>query len=501
MNREILTLVEALANEKSLEKELVFSALELALSQSTRKFLNEDCDIRVSINRVNGNYETLRRWTVIDDELFDNEASQIKFSEAKELNPDVRIEDVIEDQITNVELSRIGAQTAKQVIMQKVREAEREQIIQEFLNASRDNFVSGIIRRSERSGALVVEINPKLEAVIPRDQFIPKENLRVGDRVRAYLLRRDPNSSGAHHLVLSRTCPEFIISLFKLEVPEIADGIIQIKSAARDPGLRAKIAVYSSESRIDPIGTCIGIRGSRVQAVTNELAGERVDVVMWSEEPAQFVIGALAPAQVSNIIVDEDKKLMQVVVDEENLAMAIGKGGQNVKLASELTGWTIDLISESEYQERSAERAQNVINMWMKNLDVDEDVAQLLFDNGFTTVEEVAYVPINEILEIEGFDEELVEALRERAKSALVTQALATEEKLAHMEPKLKELAIAPAILAKLATNNVLKRDDLAELETDTLCSMTGINQEDAQFIIMQARKHWFEEEESNDDK
>lgn len=499
MNREILMLVEALANEKNLEKEMVFTALEYALAQSTRKLLQEECDIRVSVNRENGNYETLRRWTVVDDELLEIEGSQIKFSEAKALNPDIRIEDVIEDVIPNIELSRIGAQTAKQVIMQKVREAEREQIITEFLENFKDKFVSGIVRRTERSGSLVVEVNSKLEAVIPRDQLIPKENLRVGDRVRAFLLRRDPNSAGAHHLVLSRTAPEFIVSLFKLEVPEIADGLIEIKSAARDPGQRAKIAVFSRESRIDPIGTCIGIRGSRVQAVTNELAGEKVDVVMWSADPAQFVIGALSPAQVSNIIVDEDKKLMQVVVDEENLAMAIGKGGQNVKLATELTGWTIDLISEHEYQERSQEKAEKIISMWMNELDVDEDVAQLLYENNFTNLEEIAYVPVHEILEIEGFDEELVEALRERAKNALVGRALATEDKLAHMEHKLKELEISPAVLSKLAENSILNRDDLAELETDTLCDITGINEEEAKFVIMQARKHWFEEE-SNDD-
>ena len=501
MNREILMLVEALANEKNLEKELVFSALEFALAQSTRRLLQEDCDIKVQINRTNGNYETLQRWTVVDDQEIINPAGQIGFSEAKELNPDIRIDDVIEDLIPNIELSRIGAQTAKQAIIQKVREAEREQIIGEFLDSSKDNFVTGVVRRIERSGAVVVEINSKLEAIIPRDQLIPKENLRAGDRIRAHLLRIDPNSSGAHHLVLSRTAPDFIISLFKLEVPEISEGFIDIKSAARDPGQRAKIAVHSNESRIDPIGTCIGIRGSRIQAVTNELAGEKVDVVMWSSNPAQFVIGALSPAQVSNIIVDEDKKIMQVVVDEENLAMAIGKGGQNVKLATDLTGWTIDLISEAEYLQRNSEKAEKIVSMWMKELDVDEDVATILFENNFTSLEEVAYVPLQEILEIEGFDKELVEALRERAKSALVSKALVTEEKLTNMEPELKALDISPTILTKLAENSILKRDELAELETDTLCEITGINEEEAQFVIMQARKHWFDEDSPNENE
>lgn len=500
MNREILVLADALANEKNLERELIFRALELALAQSTRKFIHDESDIRVQIDRETGQYETFRRWTVIEDDSFESDVNQVKISEARLLNPSVQVEDVVEDIIPNVELSRIGAQTAKQVIMQKVREAERDQVIRDFLETTTDKFVTGTVRRVERSGTMVVEINSRLEGIIPREFQIPKENLRIGDRVRAYLMRLDQNSSGARHVVLSRTAPEFITQLFRLEVPEVADGLIEIKAAARDPGVRAKIAVFSHESRVDPIGTCIGIRGTRIQAVTAELAGERVDVVMWSPDPAQFVIGALAPAQAQNIVVDEDTHTMQVVVDEDNLAMAIGSRGQNVRLASELTGWTIDLISMSEHEGRNQERQEKIVKMWMDNLDVDEDVGLLLFQNAFTSLEEVAYVPIHELLVIDGFDEELVTELRERAKRSLITQQLAAEEKLEHMEANLKNLAIERDILIKLAANDILKRDDVAEMETDTLMTMTGLSETQAQEVIMLARQHWFETEGSDDE-
>lgn len=500
MNREILLFADALANEKNLERDLIFRALELALAQSTRKLIHEECDTRVQIDRESGDYESFRRWVVVADDAFENEVNQLKFSDAQQLNPSVQISDVVEDLIPNVELSRIGAQTAKQVIMQKVREAERDQVIREFLETTTDKFVTGTVRRVERSGTMVVEINSKLEGIIPREFQIPKENLRIGDRVRAFLLKLDSNSSGAHHVVLSRTAPEFIKQLFRLEVPEVADGLIEIKASARDPGVRAKIAVFAHESRVDPIGTCIGIRGTRIQAVTTELAGERVDVVMWSADPAQFVIGALAPAQVQNIIVDEESHTMQVVVDEDNLAMAIGSRGQNVRLASELTGWTIDLISMTEHETRSLNRQTKIVKMWMEHLDVDEDVALLLFENAFTSLEEVAYVPLHELLVIDGFDEDLVAELRERAKRALITQQLAAEEKLEHMEEALKKLAIDREVLIKLAANDILKRDDLAEMETDTLMDIAGLSETQAQEVIMLARQHWFETEGSDDE-
>ncbi|WP_287463087.1 transcription termination factor NusA, partial [Accumulibacter sp.] len=377
-----------------------------------------------------------------------------------------------------------------QVILQKIRDAEREQILSDFL-ARKEHLVSGTIKRMERGNAIVE--TGKMEALLPRDQMIPRENLRIGDRVKAFLLRIDRSARGPQ-LILSRTAPEFIIQLFALEVPEVDDGLLEIKAAARDPGMRAKIAVKSNDQRIDPIGTCVGMRGSRVTAVTNELAGERVDIVLWSADPAQFVVGALAPAEVSSIVVDEEKHSMDVVVDEQNLAIAIGRGGQNVRLASELTGWTINLMTEEESKTLVEAEAAAIRVLFMEKLDVDEEVANILIEEGFSTLEEVAYVPLHEMLEIEAFDEATVQELRERARNVLLTEAIATEETLAEVADDLLGLdGMDKTLAGKLAGSGVKTRDDLADLAVDELVEITGIDLQRATQLITTARAHWFE--------
>ena len=417
----------------------------------------------------------------------------IEVNELTKQYGDVTIEDFIEEQLEAIEFGRIGAQAAKQTILQKIRDAEREQVLQDFL-ARNEKLVSGTIKRMERGNAIIEA--GRIEAILPRDQMIPKENLRVGDRARAVLMKIDRSIRGPQ-LVLSRTSPEFIIEMFRLEVPEIEQGLLEIKSAARDVGVRAKIAVHSNDKRIDPIGTCVGMRGMRVQAVTQELAGERVDIVLWNADPAQFVIGALAPAEVSSILVDEDKHAMDVVVDDENLAIAIGRNGQNVRLASELTGWTINLMTEAESQEKNEAESEVTRTLFMQKLDVDEEMADILIQEGFTTLEEVAYVPINEMLEIEAFDETTVNELRSRARDALLVQAIAKEEQVEGMEQDLLNLeGMDKDLAAALAGNNIRTRDDLADLAVDELSEMTGIDAERAKELIMKARAHWFAEEQ-----
>jgi len=378
------------------------------------------------------------------------------------------------------------------VILQRIRDAEREQILTDFL-ARGDELVTGTVKRMER-GSAVVE-SGRLEALLPREHMIPKENLRVGDRVRAWVMRIDRSVRGPQ-LILSRTAPQFIMKLFELEVPEIEEGLLEIKSAARDPGVRAKIAVFTADKRIDPIGTCVGMRGSRVQAVTQELAGERVDIVLWSADPAQLVIGALAPAEVSSIVVDEDKHSMDVVVDEENLAIAIGRSGQNVRLASELTGWTLNLMTQEESDRKQEEEGSRIRALFMSRLDVDEEVADILIQEGFSTLEEVAYVPLNEMLEIDAFDEETVNQLRSRARSALLVQAIASEEKVGAIDQNLLHLeGMDTELAAKLAEAGIATRDDLADLAVDELSEMTGVDEERAKTLIMTARAHWFADE------
>jgi N utilization substance protein A len=404
MSREILLLADVLAREKNVSREIVFGALELALASATKKRIHDDADVRVVVDRESGDFETFRRWEVVPDEEFIHEAQHVALSDAQKQDSEIEVGDFLEEALEPIDFGRIGAQAAKQVILQRIRDAERDQILNDFLER-KEHLVTGVIKRMERGNAIIEA--GKIEAVLPREQMIPRENLRVGDRVKSYLLRVDRQARGPQ-LILSRTAPEFIIKLFEMEVPEVDDGLLEIKAAARDPGVRAKIAVKSSDARIDPIGTCVGMRGTRVTAVTNELAGERVDIILWSVDPAQFVVGALAPAEVSSVVVDEEKHSMDIVVDEANLAVAIGRGGQNVRLASELTGWAINLITEEESLTRFEAESAAIRVLFMEKLDVDEAVANVLINEGFSTLEEVAYLPLHEMLEIKAFDEATV---------------------------------------------------------------------------------------------
>ncbi len=488
MSREILLLVDALAHEKNVSKEVIFTALELALASATKKKHHDDADVRVEIDRETGDYKTFRRWQYVEYDLLENSAYQI--DEEDDRSKGLNIGDYYEEPLENIEFGRIGAQAAKQVILQKVREAEREQILQDFL-ARDEKLVTGVIKRMEKGNA-IIEVG-RIEALLPREQMIPKENLRVGDRVRAYLLRIERGGRGPQ-LILSRITPEFLIRLFELEVPEIEEGLLEIRSAARDPGLRSKIAVKSNDQRLDPVGTCVGMRGSRVQAVTAELAGERVDIVLWSMEPAQFVINAMSPAEVSSIVVDEDAHSMDVVVEEEQLALAIGRNGQNVRLASELTGWTLNILTVDQAAQKNQEEYASVSHLFMEKLDVDEEVAEILVQEGFSTLEEIAYVPLAEMLEIDAFDEDTVEELRKRARAALLTEAIAKEEKMEEAAEDLLTLeGMDDATAHTLASKGISTMEDLAELAIDELVELTGMDEERAKALIMKAREPWFQ--------
>jgi transcription termination/antitermination protein NusA len=491
MSREILLLVDALAREKNVEKEIVFAALESALASATKKRIHDDSDVRVTIDRETGDYESFRRWVVMPDEEVTNDEAEMGIIDARDIDSEIELGDYIEEPLEPIDFGRVGAQAAKQVILQKIRDAEREQVLNDFLER-KEHMVSGTIKRMERGNA-IIEIG-RLEAVIPRDQMVPRENLRVGDRVKAFLLRIDRNARGPQ-LILSRTAPEFLAKLFELEVPEIEEGLLEIKGCARDPGLRAKIAVHSHDPRIDPIGTCVGLRGSRVTAVRNEVAGEQIDIIIWSADPAQFVIAALQPAEVVSIVVDEENHSMDVVVDENNLAIAIGRSGQNVKLASELTGWTINLMSEEESAKKADAERSELRELFMSKLDVDEELADILIDEGFASLEEIAYVPLAEMLEIEAFDEETVNELRDRARNVLLTEAIVTEEQLEHVSEDMLSLeGMDKSLAAKLAQNVARTRDDLADLAVDELVEMAGIPADRAAALISVARAHWFEE-------
>jgi len=493
MSRELLLLVDALAREKNVARAIVFDALEQALASATKKRTNDEADVRVEIDQDTGEYESFRRWLVVADGTVENPEQQMSLSEAQNKIPDIVIDDYIEEDLEPIDFGRIGAQAAKQVILQKIRDAEREQILSDFLER-KEFLVSGTVKRMER-GSAIIEAG-RIEALLPRDQMIPKENLRPGDRVRAWLMKIDRQARGPQ-LILSRTAPEFIMKLFELEVPEIEDGLLEIKMAARDPGMRAKIAVKSNDPRIDPIGTCVGMRGSRVTAVTNELSGERVDIILWSADPAQFVIGALAPAEVQSIVVDEDKHAMDVVVDEANLAIAIGRGGQNVRLASELTGWSINLMTVEQSQEKSESEHSVIRALFVSKLDVDDEVANILIDEGFSTLEEIAYVPLAEMLEIDAFDEATVNELRERARNVLLTEAIVDEEQLDRVAADLLSLeGMNETLAATLAKNGITTRDALADLAIDELTELTGMDEEQAKALIVVARAHWFAEEE-----
>jgi N utilization substance protein A len=490
MNREMLMLVDAISREKNVERDVVFGAVESALAQATKKLHQGDVDIRVSVDRDSGDYETFRRWHVVPDEAgLQLPDQEILLFEAKEEMPDIEVDEYIEEAVESVPIGRIGAMAAKQVILQKIRDAEREMLLNDFMSRGDKIFV-GTVKRLDK-GDLIVEAG-RVEGRLRRSEMIAKENLRNGDRVRAMIMEVDLTLRGAP-IILSRSAPEFMIELFRQEVPEIEQGLLEIKSCARDPGSRAKIAVLSHDKRVDPIGTCVGVRGTRVNAVTNELAGERVDIVLWSEDPAQFVIGALAPANVSSIVVDEEKHAMDVVVDEENLAIAIGRGGQNVRLASDLTGWKINIMDANESAQKQAVETDASRKLFMEKLDVDEEIADILISEGFNSLEEVAYVPISEMLEIEAFDEDTINELRTRAKDALLTMEIAKEEGVETVSQNLRDLeGLDPELIPKLAEAGVHTRDDLADLAVDELTEITGHSADDAKALILKAREHWF---------
>ncbi len=489
MSREILLVVDVMSREKNVSKDVIFSALELALASATKKRFHEDVDVRVDVDRDTGEYSTFRRWHVVPDDAVEFPERQIGLTEAQACEAQIELDGFVEEPLEPVEFGRIGAQAAKQVILQKIREAEREQILSDFL-MRKEYLVTGTIKRMERGNAIIE--SGRIEALLPREQMIPKENLRVGDRVRAFLTRVDRGGRGPQ-LILSRIAPDFLVKLFELEVPEIEDGLLEIKSAARDPGMRAKIAVKSNDPRIDPIGTCVGMRGSRVQAVTSELAGERVDIILWSPDPAQFVINALAPAEVSSIVVDEEKHSMDVVVEEDQLAQAIGRLGQNVRLASELTDWALNIMTEEEAEQKNQEESTAIISQFMQKLDVDEEVAEILVQEGFNTLEEVAYVPISEMLEIESFDEDTINELRSRARNALLTEAIASEEKVETPSAELLAMEGMDDQTARiLASKGIVTVDGLADLAVDDLVEMTEMDGDRAKELIMKARAPWF---------
>ena len=490
MNRELLMLVDAISREKNVERDVVFGAVELALAQATKKLYEGEVDIRVAIDRDSGNYETFRRWLVVpDDAGLQNPDAEELLMDAQDRAEGIEVGQYIEEMIESLPIGRIGAMAAKQVILQKIRAAEREMLLNDFMSRGEKIF-TGTVKRMDK-GDIIVE-SGRVEGRLRRSEMIPKENLRSGDRVRAMIMDVDLTLRGAP-IILSRSAPEFMIELFRNEVPEIEQGLLEIKTCARDAGSRAKIAVLSHDKRVDPIGTCVGVRGTRVNAVTNELAGERVDIVLWSEDPAQFVIGALAPANVQSIVVDEEKHAMDVVVDEENLAIAIGRGGQNVRLASDLTGWKINIMDAAESAQKQAEETSVTRQLFMEKLDVDEEIADILIQEGFGSLEEVAYVPLQEMLDIESFDEDTVNELRARAKAALLTMEIAREESVGSASEDLRDLeGLTPELLAQLSAGGVHTRDDLADLAIDELTELTGQSADDAKALIMKARAHWF---------
>ena len=496
MGNEILMVVEAVSREKGVEREVIFGALEAALATATRKRHKEDIDVRVYIHRDSGEYDTFRRWEVLDDESesFEFPSRQILYSYALQKHPEIEVGAFIEEPIAPVEFGRIAAQAAKQVIVQKVREAEREQIVNQY-KERKGTLVTGVVKRMER-GEVIVDLG-SAEALLPKTAMIPHEGLRPGDRIRAYLEDVYSTPRGPQ-LFLSRTAPALLIELFKLEVPEAGDNLILIHGAARDPGLRAKIAVSSKDPRIDPIGACVGMRGMRVQSVSNELGGERVDIIHFSPDPAQFVINALAPAEVKSIVVDEETHSMDVIVDEAQLAQAIGRGGQNVRLASELTAWEINIMTEQAADEKGANEAVVTRQMFMEQLGVDESVAEVLVREGFTNLDEIAYVPKQEMLGIEEFDEDLVEQLRSRARDVLLTKAIALEEKIDMAEPSkdLLEMEGMDEHTARLlASHGIKTMEELAEQAVDDLLEIGGIEEERAKQLIMTARAPWFANE------
>jgi N utilization substance protein A len=503
MSKEILLVAEAVSNEKGVDKNIIFEAIEAALASAakkryeSRKRNEEDVDVRVEIDRRSGNYSTYRRWQVIDDGIeAEFPAWQMMLSQALETHPEAKPGEWIEMPIENADFGRIAAQTAKQVIVQKVRDAERAQIVDAYIDR-KGELISGVVKRLER-GSVYLDLGGNIEALVARDEMIPREPVRIGDRLRGYLKDVRPEPRGPQ-LFISRTLPELLIALFSIEVPEVGQGLIEIKGAARDPGSRAKIAVKSNDMRIDPVGACVGMRGSRVQSVSNELAGERVDIVLWDSNPAQFVINAMSPAEVVSIVVDEDSHGMDIAVAEDKLSQAIGRGGQNVRLASELTGWELNVMTESQAQEKIGQEAAALQTLFMEQLDVDEEIAGILVREGFASLEEVAYVPMQEMLEVQEFDADIVDALRTRARDALLAQAIAAEEQIGDIEPAQDLLTMDGMdedLAFLLAGKGIRTMEDLAELAVDDLTEMTELNSERAAQLIMTARAPWFENED-----
>ncbi len=497
MNKEILLVADAVSNEKGVDRDIIFEAIELALSTATKKRYEEESDIEVIIDRESGDYETFRRWTVMPDDHLAILGTELTTEEAAEIDPKLQIGDVHREQVENIEFGRIAAQTAKQVIVQRVREAERAQIVDAYRDREGE-LLNGTVKKVTRD-AVIVDLGSNAEGVMYRDDLVGREAFRMGDRVRA-ILREIREDARGPQLILSRACNEMLIELFRIEVPEIYEQVIEIRAAARDPGSRAKIAVKTNDGRIDPVGACVGMRGSRVQAVSGELASERVDIVLWDDNPAQLAINSLAPAEVESIIVDEDTGSMDVAVAEDNLAQAIGRNGQNVRLASQLTGWTINVMSSEEAEAKGEEEAGKLVGMFVSSLDVDEDVALVLVEEGFTTLEEVAYVPLEEMVAIEGFDQDIAEELRARAKDALLTQAIASEEKLEGSEPAedlLNMEGMDRHLAFVLASRGIVTMEDLAEQAIEDLIDIEELDETRAGELIMTAREPWFAEAES----
>ncbi|WP_290648109.1 transcription termination factor NusA [Aquisalimonas sp.] len=500
MSKEVLLVVEAISNEKGVDREVIVEAIEAALASATRKRFPGDIDVRVDVDRRTGEYSTFRRWEVVEDDADVEFPDQVmRLSEARERQRDVQVGDYVEEPMESVAFGRIAAQTAKQVIVQKVREAERAKVVDAYQGRVGE-LLTGVVKKAER-GNVIIDLGGNAEALIPREEMIPREAFRAGDRVRGYLKEVRPEARGPQ-LFVSRTAPEFLIELFKLEVPEVGQELIDILGAARDPGLRAKIAVRSNDPRIDPVGACVGMRGSRVQAVSNELSGERIDIILWNENPAQFVINAMAPADVESIVVDEDSGSMDVAVAGDQLSQAIGRGGQNVRLASELTGWELNVMTSEDAQAKSQEEGQKILDSFMDTLGVDEEVAGILVQEGFSSVEEVAYVPTSEMLEIEEFDEEMVEELRSRARDVLLQQMIAGAGGNSGAEPSEDLLAMEgmdEELAHKLAAEGVVSMEDLAEQAVDDVVDATGIDAERAAILIMKAREPWFAEQEQKE--
>ena len=493
MSKEVLLVVDAISNEKGVSKEVIFEAIEAALASATRKRHPGDIDARVAVHRATGEYETFRRWLVVEDaDSVQFPEREIALVEARDRESSIEVGQYIEQPMESVEFGRIAAQAAKQVIVQKVREAERAKVVAAYKDRQGE-LMTGVVKRVER-GNVFLDLGGNAEAFIAREDMIPREAVRAGDRLRGWLREICTEARGPQ-LVVSRTAPEFLIELFKLEVPEVSQDLLQLMGAARDPGQRAKIAVRALDARIDPVGACVGMRGSRVQAVSNELAGERIDIILWDENPAQFVINAMAPAEVESIIVDEDRHSMDIAVSQEQLSQAIGRGGQNVRLAGELTGWELNVMTSDEAQAKSEAEADELIDLFVDSLNVDEEVAEILVREGFSSVEEVAYVPAGEFLEIEEFDEEVVEALRNSARDVLLTRELAEAEQEQSAEPAAELLALEgmdEALARQLAARGVVTVEDLADQSVDELMEIEGMDEQRAAALIMKAREPWF---------